>query len=251
MSAKVNPDQLRFPPGSTLLVIGSGPIIIGQACEFDYSGTQACKALKELGYRVVLINSNPATIMTDEELADATYVEPLTVEAARQVIAREKPVAVLPTVGGQVGLNLALALHEQGVLEEHGCMLIGADPEALKEARTWRDGPGQLLLKELWEQVDAEPLLEALEAVSEGGASDEEVEEALFDLDDLIVAAIWCRQREAVAKTAAKAERIVRDLPDLFEDVADVAKDLLRRREVGEDLELYGFWLAVAEGAGE
>ena len=134
MSAKVNPDQLRFPPGSTLLVIGSGPIIIGQACEFDYSGTQACKALKELGYRVVLINSNPATIMTDEELADATYVEPLTVEAARQVIAREKPVAVLPTVGGQVGLNLALALHEQGVLEEHGCMLIGADPEAIELA---------------------------------------------------------------------------------------------------------------------
>jgi len=132
-----------------------------------------------------------------------------------------------------------------------GATRLGADPEALKEARTWRDGPGQLLLKELWEQVDAEPLLEALEAVSEGGASDEEVEEALFDLDDLIVAAIWCRQREAVAKTAAKAERIVRDLPDLFEDVADVAKDLLRRREVGEDLELYGFWLAVAEGAGE
>jgi len=125
---------LRFPVGSTLLVIGSGPIVIGQACEFDYSGTQACKALKALGYRVVLINSNPATIMTDEELADATYVEPLTVEAARQIIAREKPVAVLPTVGGQVGLNLALELHQQGVLEEHGCELIGADPAAIELA---------------------------------------------------------------------------------------------------------------------
>ena len=93
----------RLPEGSTVLVIGSGPIVIGQACEFDYSGTQACKALKALGYRVVLMNSNPATIMTDEGLADATYVEPLNLEAARQVIAREEPDAILPTVGGQVG----------------------------------------------------------------------------------------------------------------------------------------------------
>lgn len=116
------------------MVVGSGPIIIGQACEFDYSGTQACKALKALGYRVVLINSNPATIMTDEALADATYIEPLTVEFAAQVIAREKPVALLPTVGGQVGLNLALALHEAGVLAEHHVKLIGANPEAIAVA---------------------------------------------------------------------------------------------------------------------
>jgi len=121
----------RIPEGSTILVIGSGPIVIGQACEFDYSGTQACKALKALGYRVVLINSNPATIMTDEALADATYVEPLTLDAATQVIAREKPDAILPTVGGQVGLNLALELADAGVLEEHGVTLIGADPEAI------------------------------------------------------------------------------------------------------------------------
>ena len=121
----------RLPEGSTILVIGSGPIVIGQACEFDYSGTQACKALRALGYRVVLMNSNPATIMTDPDLADATYVEPLTLEAARQIVAREKPDAILPTVGGQVGLNLAMELYHAGVLEEHGVQLIGAAPEAI------------------------------------------------------------------------------------------------------------------------
>ncbi|MEQ1502396.1 MAG: carbamoyl-phosphate synthase large subunit [Myxococcota bacterium] len=124
----------RLPAGSTVLVIGSGPIVIGQACEFDYSGTQACMALKALGYRVVLMNSNPATIMTDEELADATYVEPLTLDAARQVIEREKPTALLPTVGGQVALNLSLELHAAGVLDRHGVRLIGADPVAIRVA---------------------------------------------------------------------------------------------------------------------
>ena len=124
----------RLPDGATILVVGSGPIVIGQACEFDYSGTQACKALKSLGYRVVLINSNPATIMTDAELADATYVEPLTVSATRQIIEREKPAALLPTVGGQVGLNLALDLHRAGILDEHGVKLIGADPVAIELA---------------------------------------------------------------------------------------------------------------------
>ncbi len=118
----------------TILVIGSGPIVIGQACEFDYSGTQACKALRALGYRVVLLNSNPATIMTDPDVADATYVEPLTLDFARQVIEREKPDAILPTVGGQTGLNLAMALHEAGVLTEHGVELIGARPQAIEIA---------------------------------------------------------------------------------------------------------------------
>ncbi|MFZ5481295.1 MAG: carbamoyl-phosphate synthase large subunit [Myxococcota bacterium] len=118
----------------TILVIGSGPIVIGQACEFDYSGTQACKALRALGYRVALINSNPATIMTDPDVADATYVEPLTVEFAERVIAREKPDAILPTVGGQTGLNLALALHDRGVLAAHGVELIGAKPQAIAVA---------------------------------------------------------------------------------------------------------------------
>ena len=125
---------LRLPEGSTIMVVGSGPIVIGQACEFDFSGTQACKALQALGYRVVLLNSNPATIMTDERFADATYIEPLTLEFATRVIEREKPDALLPTVGGQVGLNLSLELHQAGVLEKHGVKLIGADPEAIELA---------------------------------------------------------------------------------------------------------------------
>ncbi|MFT5585112.1 MAG: carbamoyl-phosphate synthase large subunit, partial [Cognaticolwellia sp.] len=115
----------------SILIIGSGPIVIGQACEFDYSGTQACKALRELGYRVLLINSNPATIMTDPSVADATYIEPLTVEFVEQVIVREKPDAILPTVGGQTALNLAMALDKAGILEKHGVELIGAKPEAI------------------------------------------------------------------------------------------------------------------------
>jgi carbamoyl-phosphate synthase large subunit len=118
----------------TILVLGAGPIVIGQACEFDYSGTQAVKALKGCGYRVVLINSNPATIMTDPELADATYIEPLTVEMVEKVIARERPDAILPTVGGQTALNLAVALAERGALEQYNVELIGAKVEAVRTA---------------------------------------------------------------------------------------------------------------------
>jgi carbamoyl-phosphate synthase large subunit len=117
-----------------ILVIGSGPIVIGQGCEFDYSGTQACKALKAEGLDVVLVNSNPATIMTDPEIADRTYVEPLTAEVLEAVIAREKPDALLPTVGGQTALNLAVELWEKGILQKHGVELIGASVEAIKVA---------------------------------------------------------------------------------------------------------------------
>lgn len=117
-----------------IMIIGSGPIVIGQACEFDYSGTQAVKALKEEGYEVILINSNPATIMTDPELADATYIEPLTVESAEKIIERERPDAILPTVGGQTALNLALDLYKEGVLEKYNVELIGARVEAIKKA---------------------------------------------------------------------------------------------------------------------
>jgi carbamoyl-phosphate synthase large subunit len=117
-----------------ILIIGAGPIIIGQACEFDYSGTQACKALREEGYEVVLVNSNPATIMTDPEMADRTYIEPITPEVVEQIIAVEKPDAVLPTLGGQTGLNVGLALHENGALARHGCRLIGASAEAIRKA---------------------------------------------------------------------------------------------------------------------
>ena len=116
-----------------ILIIGSGPIIIGQACEFDYSGAQACKALREEGFRISLVNSNPATIMTDPEFADATYVEPLTVDSVATIIEKEKPDALLPTLGGQTGLNLSLELNEAGILKEHGVEMIGAKPAAIKK----------------------------------------------------------------------------------------------------------------------
>jgi carbamoyl-phosphate synthase large subunit len=115
-----------------ILIIGSGPIVIGQACEFDYSGTQACRALKQEGFEVVLVNSNPATIMTDPEIADKTYIEPLTVETVSAIIEKEKPDALLPTVGGQTGLNLSVELYEQGILEKNGVKLIGANVESIK-----------------------------------------------------------------------------------------------------------------------
>ena len=119
---------------SSIMIIGAGPIVIGQACEFDYSGTQAVKALKEEGYRVILVNSNPATIMTDPELADATYIEPITPELVAKIIEKERPDAVLPTMGGQTGLNTAIALAENGTLEKFGVQLIGADLEAINKA---------------------------------------------------------------------------------------------------------------------
>ena len=118
----------------SILIIGSGPIVIGQACEFDYSGTQACRALKEEGFRVVLVNSNPATIMTDPDLVDATYIEPMTAEVVEAVIAAERPDALLPTMGGQTALNLAMTLHENGVLARYGVELIGAGIEAIRKA---------------------------------------------------------------------------------------------------------------------
>lgn len=117
-----------------ILILGAGPIVIGQACEFDYSGTQACKALKEEGYKVILINSNPATIMTDPDMADRTYIEPMTPELVEQVLQKERPDALLPTMGGQTALNLAVALAESGVLEKYGVELIGAKLEAIKKA---------------------------------------------------------------------------------------------------------------------
>src|SRR5215831_2329079 len=122
-------DDLR-----TILLLGSGPIVIGQACEFDYSGTQACKVLRAEGYRVVLVNSNPATIMTDPEFADATYVEPLTVPSVLAVIERERPDTLLPTLGGQTALNIATSLAESGALNALGVRLIGAGLDAIRRA---------------------------------------------------------------------------------------------------------------------
>ncbi|MFE6132978.1 carbamoyl-phosphate synthase large subunit, partial [Streptomyces sp. NPDC056437] len=131
----------------SVLVIGSGPIVIGQAAEFDYSGTQACRVLKSEGLRVILVNSNPATIMTDPEIADATYVEPITPEFVEKIIAKERPDALLPTLGGQTALNTAISMHEQGVLEKYGVELIGANVEAINK------GEDRDLFKEVVEAV--------------------------------------------------------------------------------------------------
>src|SRR5437763_1172176 len=133
-----------------VLVIGSGPIVIGQACEFDYSGTQACRVLREEGIRVSLVNSNPATIMTDPEFADATYVEPITPEFVEMVIAKERPDAILATLGGQTALNTAMALHEAGVLEKYGVELIGANVDAIEA------GEDRQRFKEIVERIGAE-----------------------------------------------------------------------------------------------
>ena len=119
---------------NSILIIGAGPIIIGQACEFDYSGTQATRALKEEGYRVILVNSNPATIMTDPNLADATYIEPITSAYVEAIIKKEKPDAILPTVGGQTALNIAMELHKEGILDKYNVKLIGAQGDAIDKA---------------------------------------------------------------------------------------------------------------------
>src|SRR5881227_744543 len=118
----------------SILIIGAGPIVIGQACEFDYSGAQACKALRAEGYRVILVNSNPATIMTDPQMADATYIEPVTWQVVARIIEKERPQALLPTMGGQTALNCALDLAREGVLEKFGVELIGAAREAIDKA---------------------------------------------------------------------------------------------------------------------
>ena len=155
----------------SILIIGAGPIVIGQACEFDYSGTQACKALKGEGYRIVLVNSNPATIMTDPDLADATYIEPITAEMVEQIIACERPNALLPTMGGQTALNTAMALSRSGVLRRYGVELIGATEEAIAKAED------RLLFRQAMDKIGlaspqsrlARSLDEALEALDEVG----------------------------------------------------------------------------------
>ncbi|MDV5822760.1 carbamoyl-phosphate synthase large subunit [Sphingobium naphthae] len=152
---------------SSILIIGAGPIIIGQACEFDYSGTQAVKALKEEGYRIILVNSNPATIMTDPEFADATYVEPITPEIVAKIIEKERPDAVLPTMGGQTALNTALALFNDGTLEKFGVKMIGADAEAIDKAEDrlkFRDAMDKIGLESARSRI-AHTMEEALEAL--------------------------------------------------------------------------------------
>src|SRR5512136_224492 len=128
-----------------ILIIGSGPIVIGQACEFDYSGAQACKVLRAQGYKVVLVNSNPATIMTDPELADRTYIEPITTEVVEEIIRKERPDSLLPTLGGQTGLNTAVALAERGVLKRYKVRLLGANLASIRRAEE-RDRFKQVIL---------------------------------------------------------------------------------------------------------
>ncbi|HMQ94954.1 carbamoyl phosphate synthase preATP-grasp domain-containing protein, partial [Amaricoccus sp.] len=155
----------------SILIIGAGPIVIGQACEFDYSGAQACKALREEGYRIVLVNSNPATIMTDPGLADATYIEPITPEVVAKIIEKERPDALLPTMGGQTGLNTALRLADMGVLERFGVELIGAKRAAIEMAEDRK------LFREAMERIGLEnpratianSLEEALDAIEHVG----------------------------------------------------------------------------------
>src|SRR5262249_12496270 len=135
--SRIPTDRKRMPKRTDIkkiLLIGSGPIVIGQACEFDYSGTQGVRALRSEGFEVVLVNSNPATIMTDPEIADRTYVEPLTIEVIERIIATERPDALLPTLGGQTALNLSLKLNEQGILAKYGVKLIGASVDAIEKA---------------------------------------------------------------------------------------------------------------------
>ena len=154
-----------------ILIIGSGPIIIGQACEFDYSGTQACKVLKAEGFKVILLNSNPATIMTDPRMADETYIEPITPEVVAKIIEKEKPDALLPTLGGQTALNVAVALEEKGILKKNRVETIGADVRAIKKAEE------RELFKEAMEKIgldlprsgEARNLKEAFEVAEEVG----------------------------------------------------------------------------------
>ncbi|MCK5648396.1 MAG: carbamoyl phosphate synthase large subunit, partial [Gammaproteobacteria bacterium] len=156
----------------SILIIGAGPIVIGQACEFDYSGAQACKALKDEGYRVILVNSNPATIMTDPELADATYIEPIHWKVVANIIEKERPDALLPTMGGQTALNCALELDKKGVLAQYNVEMIGADKEAINKAED-RDLFRKAMIKiglDMPEAFIAHTMEEAAEVQKELGA---------------------------------------------------------------------------------
>ncbi len=177
----------------TILIIGAGPIVIGQACEFDYSGAQAVKALKEEGYRVVLVNSNPATIMTDPELADATYIEPITPEILEKIIAKERPDAILPTMGGQTGLNAAMALVENGVLEKYGVRLIGANARAIEMAedrKLFREAMDRIGLENPRAEIVAAPRIKDAAGRTKGFDVAEGMAEAMRALDKVGLPAI-------------------------------------------------------------
>ncbi len=161
MPAGSSPASAPFEKPRSVLIIGSGPIVIGQAAEFDYAGTQACKAMREEGIRSILVNSNPATIMTDEGVADVTYIEPLTVDVVERIIARERPDALLPTLGGQTGLNLAMELAEAGILDKYNVRMLGSTIRTIKLAedrQLFRD-----LLTEIGEPTPKSAIVETFE----------------------------------------------------------------------------------------
>ena len=195
----------------SILIIGAGPIIIGQACEFDYSGTQACKALKAEGYRIVLVNSNPATIMTDPDLADATYIEPITPEVVARIIEKERPDALLPTMGGQTALNTALSLNRMGVLEKFGVEMIGATADAIDKAEDrerFREAMTRIGL-ETPQSILAHSLAEALPALDEIGLP--LIIRPSFTLGGTEVEGV----RTSLADRSATAHRSHRDLDDV------------------------------------
>src|SRR5580693_7064172 len=202
---------------SSILVIGAGPIVIGQACEFDYSGTQACKALKEEGYRIVLVNSNPATIMTDPEVADATYVEPITPEIVARIIENERPDALLPTMGGQTALNCALSLRRMGVLEKFGVTMIGATAEAIDKAEdreSFREAMARIGLETPksslanasdLKKADRELYQAGLDRIAARGLAAEEARRALGAYEGAWAAGEAERKRRYIAKGLVEA----------------------------------------------
>jgi len=193
----------------SIMIIGAGPIVIGQACEFDYSGAQACKALREEGYRVVLVNSNPATIMTDPDLADATYVEPITPDIVARIIERERPDALLPTMGGQTALNTAMSLARDGRLAALGVELIGAKAAAIDMAED------RLLFRQAMDRIGlASPKSRLIRSPEEAMAA---LPEIGLVIDELIRDHAALRQAVLQLDTGVRLAKLVFDLGDLLE----------------------------------
>src|ERR1700704_2325898 len=209
---------------SSILIIGAGPIVIGQACEFDYSGTQACKALKEEGYRIILVNSNPATIMTDPDIADATYVEPITPEIVAKIIEKERPDALLPTMGGQTALNCALSLRRMGVLEKFGVTMIGATAEAIDKAEDrelFREAMKKIGLKTPksslanasdLKKADRELHRAGIDAVRARGLADDEERRAVAAFEGTWAAGEAERKRRYIAKGLVEAMEALHEI---------------------------------------
>ena len=195
-----------------VLIIGSGPIIIGQACEFDYSGTQACKALRSLGYEIVLVNSNPATIMTDPEMADVTYIEPLNVDRLEQIIDKERPDALLPNLGGQSGLNLASELYKEGILDKYGVKVIGVQVDAIER------GEDRVEFKKTMESLGIEMIYVPMLPTG----PDMDVVEALV-ANDASIKGIWCNPKYSNPDGIIYSDRVIHALASMKPAAPDFA----------------------------